>query len=389
MTDVEDTIRRLLGDDGPALARAPIEDLSGLPNAAYQDPAWLVVEQERIFTRTWVFAAAEAEVSEPGAMLPVEVAGRPVLVVRGSDGVLRAFHNVCRHRGSQLVDTPCTASTVTCGYHRWTYGLDGSLRSQPHFGGPGINTRFDAGGGPELDLVPVRSASWHGCFFVNLDGAAPPFDEWIADCTALGPEYDLGCLRWAGVVRFEVAANWKFAYENFMEGYHVFSVHPKLLEHAPMHTRWGGEWVRQAFHNSYVAPSLTDGLGKGLPHYPGLTDEQTRAGRWFVRFPMLGLEVFADQMMLFSCTPLAPDRTLEEIHFFLVGDEAASGERWAVERQEVFDTWEQINGEDVAELERLQRGRRSPAYTGGHLSPHWEVPVHQFNIMLLDAVLAD
>ncbi len=384
-----DRVRLLIGDEGIAGAHAPIEEASGLPGPAYVDQRWLDLEHERIFARSWVFVGATAELAAPGSMKPAEAAGAPLVIVRGNDSVIRAFHNVCRHRGAQLVIAACQKPTITCPYHQWTYGLNGGLRARPHFGGPGVHSRFRGDAGPDLDLLPVRCDTWNGCVFVNLDGRAPALSDWVAPFVELAGEYDLSTLRWAGVLRFEVAANWKFAFENYMEGYHVFSIHPQLLKHAPMHTRWSGEWVGDVFHNGYVAPSITEGRGSDLPHYPNLTDEQTRSGRWFLRFPSLGVEIFADQLSVFSVTPLAPDRSVEEIHVFLIGDEAAAGDRFAAQRAATLQMWSDLNREDLDVLERLQRGRRSPAYEGGRLSPHWEGPTHRFGGMVVDALLAD
>ena len=214
-------VHSLIGAEGVAAARAPIEQASGLPNRAYTDPAWFTLERERIFGRSWVFVCAEAELDTPGTQRPAEVAGAPVLVVRSEDRI-RAHHNVCRHRGALLLDRPCRRSTITCPYHQWTYGLGGDLRSRPHFDGPGVNSRFDGDAGPDLDLVPVRCETWNGCVFVTLDPSTPPLAEWIAPLVEATPAYDLGAVRWAGKLTFEVDANWKLVFENFMEGYHVF-----------------------------------------------------------------------------------------------------------------------------------------------------------------------
>ena len=126
-----DEVVALIGEEGIAAARAPIEEASGLPNAAYNSQDWLSLERDRVFSRTWIFVAAEAEFESVGAQKPVEVAGAPVLLVRAAAGI-NAFHNVCRHRGAQLVDAPCEKATVTCPYHQWTYGLDGDLRWPRH-----------------------------------------------------------------------------------------------------------------------------------------------------------------------------------------------------------------------------------------------------------------
>ena len=384
---VESRIRALIGDAGLNGAYAPLEAARGLPNAAYTDPAWFDLELSTVFASNWLFAAAAAELTENGRLHPVELAGMSLLLVGDDDGVIRGFHNVCRHRGAALVDTPCTRSAIVCPYHRWSYGLDGSLRNRPHFLGPDRHDRVDGRGGPDVDLVPVRTATWNGWVFVNPSGDAPDLEEWLRPATDRVSQYDLSALRWIGKLTFDVAANWKLVYENYMEGYHVFSLHPRLLRHAPMKVRWSGEWRGRAFYNDYVAPTLTQGRGGMLPHFPGLDDIDSRRGLWFLRFPQFAAEVFADQLSVLATRPVAPDRTIEEIHLFVVGDEAATHRSFADLRSELTEMWRELNGEDIDVLERLQRGRRSPAYDGGRLSTAWEGPTHEFTRVLLEEMM--
>ncbi len=386
--DVEVRIRDLIGQAGIDAVHAPIEVASGLPNAAYTDPRWFDLEMSTVFASNWVFVAATAELPDAGTLHPIEAAGMPLLLVRDLDGTIRGFHNVCRHRGAALVDAPCRTSAIMCPYHRWSYSLDGALQHRPHFLGADRHDHVAGDGGSRLDLVPVRTAMWNGCVFVNPSGTAPELDEWLRPALDRIAQYDLSAMRWAGKLTFDVAANWKLVYENYMEGYHVFSLHPRLLQHAPMNVRWSGEWRGRTFYNDYIAPALTEGRGARLPHFPGLGDVDTRRGLWFLRFPQFAAEVFADQLSVLTTRPVAPDRTVEEIHLFVVGDEAASGESLAADRDTLLEMWRDLNGEDVEVLERLQRGRRSPAYDGGRLSPAWERPTQEFGRILLDEMAA-
>lgn len=384
---VEARVKHLLGDDGYAQAFASIEDASGLPNAAYWSDDWLALEQERVFRRSWVFAGAEAELPEPGAIKPIEIGGAPLILVHGRDGVVRGFHNVCRHRGAKLVTTPCTRASLTCPYHAWNYALDGKLRARPHFFGADQTDTFPDGGGEKLDLMPVRVETWNGCIFVNISGDAEPIDQWLAPLLARTTNYDFSAIRWAGKIDFEVKANWKLVYENYMEGYHVFSVHPRLLKFAPMNIRWSGEWEAHVFYNDYVFPSMEEGRGDGLPHYPNLPPEDAQRGLWFLCFPHFAAEVYPDQFTLLVSYPEAPDRTREELHVFLIGD-AATDEAHAEHRNTLIKMWDDLNREDLGMLELLQQGRLSPAYDGGRLSPHWEGPTHQFGRRIVEKIIA-
>ena len=321
-------------------------------------------------------------------MRPIEIAGTPVLLVRDQGGQIRAFHNFCRHRGTQLVAQDCVARTITCPYHAWVYRLDGKLRSRPHFLGPGKMERFDEGGGPELDLAPIRTETWNGCVFVDLSGTAPPLTDWLAPMLRRTAQYDFSDIHWIGKRTYRIRSNWKLVLENYMEGYHVFAAHPRLIEHAPMHVRWSGEWTGHVFYNDYAAPHVSEGRGDGLPHYPELSEEDARRGLWFACFPNFLAEVYADQFVVMSVHPVAPDETLEELHFFVISEEAATAEHYATGRDDLVAMWHDLNLEDVELLERLQAGRRSIGFTGSVMSPAWEVPAHQLAGKVVEAILA-
>lgn len=386
-TPVLKRVKELLGEDGFTQVFAPIEEASGLPNPAYWSPEWLALEEEHCFRRSWVFAGAADELPEVGDMKPIEIGGAPLIIIRGNDNEIRALHNVCRHRGAKLVTESCRKPTLTCPYHAWNYGLNGKLRSRPHFSGPDVTDTFPDGGGEKLDLVEARCEVWNGCVFVNVSGDSGPLLDWLKPMLERTPGYDFTSIRWAGKIDFEVDANWKLIYENYMEGYHVFSVHPKLLKFAPMNVRWSGEWDRHVFYNDYIFPELGEGRGDRLPHYPDLSKEDTKRGLWFLCFPHFAAEVFPDQFTVLVSYPLSPSKTREELHVFLIGD-AATSEEHAEARAELMQMWDDLNQEDIGMLERLQQGRRSPAYDGGRLSPFWEGPTHDFGRRVVERLLS-
>ncbi len=385
--DNRSKIIALIGEEGLAQAFAPIEDASGLPNAAYWSDEWLALEQEHCFRRAWVFAGATAELPEPGDLKPIDIGGAPLIILRDQDDKIRGFHNVCRHRGAKLVTERCKRPTLTCPYHAWSYGLNGKLRSRPHFSGPNVVDTFKDGGGKKLDLIEVRVETWNGCIFANVSGDAEPLEEWLKPLLERTENYDFSSIRWAGKLDFEVNANWKLVYENYMEGYHVFAVHPKLLKFAPMNVRWSGEWDRHVFYNDYVFPELDEGRGEGLPHYPGLPEEDAKRGLWFLCFPHFAAEVFPDQFSVLVSYPIAPNKTREELHVFLIGD-AATSEDYRNAREATLKMWDDLNREDLGMLELLQQGRLSPAYDGGRLSPHWEGPTHEFGRRIIEQILS-
>jgi choline monooxygenase len=261
-----------------------------------------------------------------------------------------------------------------CPYHAWAYGLDGRLRTRPHFHGGGRHDVTNGGDAP--GLVPVRVEVWHHWIFVNLDGKAPPLADYLAPALQRIAGYDLGATRHAGTVRFDIRANWKFAMENYIEPYHVFAAHPKLHAFVPMAEREPSKIDGHVMWNRYLFKKPEAGRGEGMPHFPNLTDELARQGLWFILPVPFGLEVYPDHVASFHVDPIAPDRCRERIDIFLVGD-AATAPEWASGRKAVLDMWQELNDEDVGLVESLQKGRTSPAYDGGRLSPYWdEAPLH-------------
>lgn len=382
-----DKVKQLIGSQGFEQTFLPIEQASGLPNQAYWSQEWLMLEQQRVFQRSWVFAGAGAQIPGVGDIKPIEIGGAPLVLVRGSDHRIRAFHNVCRHRGARLVSEPCQKTVFTCPYHRWSYALDGKLLSRPHFYGPDRHDVLKNGGGPLLDLIQVRCEVWNDCIFVNLSGDAQPLEQWLSPMLNKTEHYDFSKIRWAGKLDFEIKANWKLVYENYMEGYHVFAVHPRLLKFAPMNIRWSGEWTDHVFYNDYIFPEVEEGRGDGLPVYPNLPDDDAKRGLWFLCFPHFAAEVYPDQFTLLVSYPVAPDKTREELHIFLIGD-AADSKAYESPREALIKMWDDLNTEDIGMLERLQQGRLSPAYDGGRLSPHWEGPTHDFGRRIVEKIVS-
>ena len=387
-TAAEAAVRDLLGQDVFERVARPTAEARGLPNPAFTDEAFFALERERIFARSWVLAGFARDIPEPGDVLPVEVAGRPVLLLRDREGRVRAFHNVCRHRGTRLVDAPCRGRrNIVCPYHAWSYGLDGRLTGRPYFAGREARSQDLAGAG-DIALAPVRIARWLDLVFVDLSGEAPDLEDLMRPMTGALAGHDLSALRHAATLDFEVAANWKFACENFAENYHVFAAHPRLTRFVPMEKRNPGRFEGACFMNAYEIPALEPGRGADLPHYPGLSEADRRRGLWFLLFPTLGVEVFPDQLAVFQVVPLSAGRCRERLHVYLM-DEAVESAAHAEARQAVIDTWHDLNLEDVTLLEGLQAGRASPAYDGGLFSPQWEEPTHQFAQLVLETLRSD
>ena len=342
----------------------------GLPGAAYTSESFLALEYERIFSDSWVLAGFAHELARPGDVSPVTVAGRRLLLVRGADSRIRAFHNVCRHRCLELVARPGNVGrAIRCPYHSWTYGLDGALHLAPFFGGRdprAVPPGFDRG---RHGLVPVRSETWHDWVFVNLDGAAPPLEDFLAPLRRRLAEVDLDGLRHVVTIDLgEVAANWKLLIENFIEPYHVQFVHATTTEQ-PL-----------ANHFTINDPECL-GCGVDVSAEANREDTLSASSRFLTLFPSFVLGLYLpDEIGVHLTVPLAPDRTLQRRAIYHLGSGTVSSAR----AERLAALWRKVHGEDHAMLERLQKGRASDvAAGGGVLSPVWEDSVRTFQELVL------
>ena len=192
-----------------------------IPTARYTDPAFHELEKERVFARSWLFAGHESEWPDPGSYRLTARSGAPIVVVRGEDGVLRAFYNACRHRGAPVTRDECgTARRLTCQYHSWSYGTDGTLKAVPD---SRSFVDLDAG---SLGLVPVRCETWDGWVFVSEDAEAAPLLEFLGPIVDQMAEIDGPAMRAVGTQVHQLGCNWKLMVDAFLEVYHVRTVHP-------------------------------------------------------------------------------------------------------------------------------------------------------------------
>ena len=366
--------RRLLDEvTRERIGRDETRAASGLPNVAYTSEEFLELETKLLFARSWMCASFGHDIPDPGDAIPVTAAGVPVILMRGGDGRVRAFHNVCPHRGTQLLAEPCRgAAALTCPAHGWSYDLSGQVVGKPNFEGPHQHSSER-----DVCLFPVRSAQWFDVIFVNIDGRAPELADYMAPFTARLEGYDFSTLRYGGTVTYDLASNWKLVHENFIEPYHAVQVHPRLEAWTPATAhRFSHDGV--CFINGVSFDAGEEGRGSGtLPMMPNLSDELCHRGTYLHLFPSINLNVWPDHVAVFQLTPLAPDQTVERIEIYFVGD-AADAPDYADAREDTFAMWRELNDEDVDIVERQQKGRDAPAYDGGRLSPYWDTVTHHF-----------
>jgi phenylpropionate dioxygenase-like ring-hydroxylating dioxygenase large terminal subunit len=365
---------------------AVLERDQGLPGRYFTHSEPLALERQFVFESSWICIGLSADAPQKGDLFPVVVLGQPLMMVRDTNE-LRVFHNVCSHRGAMLVDGPRRAGPrILCPYHSWSYRLDGTLASTPHVGGadrhecPGIDAA-------RLGLRAVRCCEWAGHVFVNLSGRAPPFEDWIRPVAERFRRVDWAELRRDPALarQLDVAANWKIIVENFVESYHVPWVHKTLNAVNPMSTHYqilGG--------HSYLGQGGTDYQGDqvsgtSLPLMKG-TSGYSRYEALAI-FPNLILSPLPDVTFSIILLPDAPERTRERLEFFYVGDEALQ-EAYRPARNAGAEFIAGVNAEDVRIVETVQRGRGSPAFTGGRFAPAQETTSLQFQKMIAARILS-
>jgi phenylpropionate dioxygenase-like ring-hydroxylating dioxygenase large terminal subunit len=342
-----------------------------LPWSWYVDPSVYRLEQERIFRRTWQYAGHAGQLPGGAGYFSCRAGDVPVLVVRDRAGELRAFLNVCRHRGSLLVEGEGRRATIQCPYHAWTYGLDGSLRSAPRSDRePG----FDTDG---LGLVAVAVDTWGPLVFVHPDPNAAPLSETLGELPELvaSAGVDLETLEHRLRSDFALEANWKIAAENFLECYHCQVAHPSLagfLDVSPDAYRLEtGE-----LYSSQFGPLREGGLA------PYATDGEVRRGQFHFLWPnlKLNIEPGPPNLSVGPLLPAGPERTVGFFDYFFAPEVSDDWMREFV----AFD--DQVGSEDKALVERVQRGVRSGVLDGGRLMPESEQLIRHFDRLVAEAL---
>ena len=267
---------------------------NGLPASAYLDPGRHQQERRAVFAREWVAVGDSAQLAEPGAYLALEVAGYPVVIVNDA-GVLRGFHNVCRHRSGPLVwDGTGSCRSLVCRYHGWSYDLQGKLLSARDFGAE-LDTE-------EFSLADVAVDAWRGLLFVNLDGAAPALTGWLGAIVDRCAPWEMEGFRPFHRSSHDLAANWKVYAENYQEGYHIPLVHPGLH--------------RQVDSSRY----RVELDGPVALHSAPARDGSITTGEWLWRFPGFALNLYHRGMSLETYWPTGPTGTRVRYTFFASED---------------------------------------------------------------------
>ena len=345
--------------------------LPTLSGSYYHDPAIFALERERVFSALWLCAVRTADLAAPGSFRTCEVGGESVLFVRGRDARVRAFLNVCRHRGARLCSTESgeVKRSFRCAYHSWSYSLDGDLAGAPNLGPLPEADRARYG------LIPVATREWLGYLWVCLADEPPSFEETViaavtgrlGDPAAID-RYNVGQLALGRRISYDVRANWKLIVENFMECYHCASIHPELTAVLPEFRRGYAAqyYVGRGTEYAPDAEGFTVDGSAGFARLPGLTPDQDRRYYAMTIRPQVFINLVADHVILHRMFPVAADRTIVECDWLYPPDVVASGE----DLSSSVELFHRVNQQDFEACELCQSAMSSRAYArGGTLVP--------------------
>ncbi|MCW1430689.1 aromatic ring-hydroxylating oxygenase subunit alpha [Novosphingobium sp. JCM 18896] len=378
----------------PAVAtfqRIPDDELSWLgtdpvPAKPYYDPAYFELERRAVFLKSWIHVGHACELAEPGSFVrrDLEFARASLLIVRGRDQRVRAFHNVCPHRGTRLVDEAAGRQTkFSCPYHMWTFGTEGALLSAPDFEAFGLDKK-------DCSLREVALQECGGMLFVNFDRDAAPLREWLGGYAERLEQMPVARATTFAEYTYEIAANWKLTYDNFQENYHLRFIHP----------RSGGAGIGGDNQFGYPASMGFDGphrtqriwsnpepdlkpfqraaAMRGIPALAeqGLLD-LPYARDYLAFFPNLFVIGTPTQPFSHTVYPIAADRSRGVVRVYWVGEDRNASHRFA--REYSLGQIRDIHCEDIAMIERGQSGLTSGALDHIHFQSMEALCRHLFN----------
>ena len=369
-----------------------------LPVAAYTSQDWFDREQQLIFSRLWRYAGLAEDISDPGQFITVQAGLNNIFIVMGRDRRLRAFHNICRHRGTQLLRAVGkTQKAITCPYHDWTYDLEGNLISVPEEAEefPGLDKSC-------LGLKPASVDLWRGMLFVHPDPDAGSIMTWFGAIEPhLGPHKVDELVEYADArAVHEIRANWKIVVENYIDHYHLSHLHSGTLamyDHAK--AEFGFVGPHFAFWEP-LAPHYLDGIEKNAP-LPLILPKDQLGSFVPMLFPGLGLGESECDWSVFHVTPLAPDLTRVETRtkvknasdWEFAAREWGSSGFWSRNIAGKYDgnagdpmAAGDFMAEDIYACEQQQKSLQSPYFEPGPSAVRGESPVREHQKIVLDYV---
>ncbi len=346
--------------------KASLQDASTIPGPWYVDERIGDLEAQTVFSKTWQMVGRVEQVEKPGQFVTASIAGEPIVVVRGNDGVLRGFYNVCRHHAAAVVTEPCgQASILHCPYHGWNYGLDGSLKGMPEFDGVKNFERQQNG------LVPVKAEIWEKFVFVNLDPQTMPLHDFLGGLVKRVAPLGVSKLRYFDSRTYDIHCNWKVFVDNYLDGgYHVPHLHKGLSSVLD--------------YKEYTIENEDRYCLQSSPMVAGKEDAATASTRqgdrawYFWQYPNLMINCYEGYMDTNLVLPLDVDHC-RVIFDFYFGDVSDSRREY---NEQSVAVGARVQDEDLGICEAVQRGLKSRAYGAGRLSVRREAGEHLFHRLL-------
>jgi choline monooxygenase len=357
-----------------------IECAHTLASRFYIDPVILAIEKEKIFRRTWQLVGtlsqscgemngAPRTIADPETFFTAGVAGEPIVIVRDKEGTLRAFSNVCRHRAGPIAQGSGCKNVLRCGYHGWTYTLDGRLIGTPDVEGVEFFDRSTMG------MVPLRLETWEQFIFVNFDVKAEPLSSVLGAIPSQARGFQFAGLRSVERRDYVLDCNCKVYVDNYLEGYHIPIAHPGLMREID-YAQYRTDTFR--YYSQQFAPiraMKTDDAGERF--YPPGTGLQEALYFWI--FPNLMLNIYPDNVSTNLIVPISQEKTLTVFEWFF-HDAALEKARDRIRKAVAFS--DEVQQEDIGLCESVQRGLRSATYDRGRYSVRRENGVHHFHMLL-------
>jgi len=348
----------------------PLERACTIPSAWYTDPAILDLERKSVFGQSWQFVARVDQLQDEGCCVATNVAGEPIVVVRGRDGKLRGFYNVCRHHAAEVVATPeARVSAMRCPYHGWTYDLDGRLKGAPEFDGVRHFEKEQNG------LVPVATEQWEQFVFVRLSPEGPDLWTWLGDLVQRITRLELSGLRFVEQRTYDLKCNWKVYVDNYLDGgYHVPHIHKELGSVL--------DYSKYAIENRdrFCVQSSPIASGKAEGDVAAVRAGDMAYYYWL--YPNFMLNWYEGVMDINVVWPIDANHTRVVFDFFFADSAAEDRNRTSMR------VAERIQQEDIDICESVQRGLLSRAYDTGRLSVRREAGEHLFHRLLYADLIA-
>lgn len=348
-----------------------------LPSHFYSSPEIYDREKERLFYAKWLCAGRQAELPDAGDFVRRQVAEESVLIVRDKGGTVRAFYNVCRHRGARLSGEPAghfPRHGITCPYHGWTYGFDGRLMGTPHM------VKLKDFQKAEYPLYPVNVARWEGFIFINLAAEPAPLADQMEGLGSHFARYGLARLRRAARIEYRVAANWKLLIENFTECYHCPTIHPELNRVSPYlggaaapseggHAWRGGHWMDLV----EGCTTLTVSGQTRRPPLSGVSPEDSHRVYFNTLYPNFFLSLHPDYVVTHTLWPEGPAHTRVICEWLF---EPATMAHPDFDASDAVEFWDLVNKQDFLACEWAYQGNLSRAHRHGVYVPQEAGPQH-------------